>query len=119
MQPVYGCIVIVGKSFANGGRGKSVFILAHVGANDGLLILMPYGTQSPVMGRMGKELGALIRLLNILRHALKRSETVLLRGDEGLEEYMLRWAEGRRELGKWEMQINGKCDFTMVMLSIQ
>ena len=52
-----------------------MFFLAHIGADDGLhIIFLLYGTQTPVM----KELGTLIRLLNVLRHALKTAELVLI-----------------------------------------
>lgn len=56
-----------------------MFIFANIGLNGGLhIIFLLYGTQPPVIGGVGKELGTLIRLLDILRHALKTAELVLL-----------------------------------------
>ena len=78
MKPIYSGIIIVRKAFAYGRRRKSLFILAHIGANDGLsIVFLLDGTQTLVIGGVGEELGTLIRLLDILRHALRPAEALL------------------------------------------
>ena len=78
MKPIYSGIIIVRKAFAYGRRRKSLFILAHIGANDGLsIVFLLDGTQTLVIGGMGEELGTLIRLLDILWHALRTAEALL------------------------------------------
>ena len=55
-----------------------MFILAHKGANDGLLILlMLNGAQTSIIDGMGKELGTLSRLVAMVRHTLKTVEVEL------------------------------------------
>lgn len=83
MKPIYRGIVIVWKAFAYGRRGKSLFILAQIGANDGLSILfLLYGAQTPIIGGVRKELGTLIGLLDILWHALRTAGVLFLKKSE-------------------------------------
>ena len=83
MKPVYSGIIIVRKAFAYGRRRKSLFILAHIGANDGLsIVFLLDGTQTLVIGGMGEELGTLMRLLDILRHVLRTAEALLEEEEE-------------------------------------
>ena len=83
MKPIYGSIVVVRKTFAYWSRGQGLFILAHIGANDGLLILfMLNGAQTSIIDRVGEQLGTLIRLLNILWHTVKTADVVLRKRSE-------------------------------------
>lgn len=55
-----------------------MFILAHIGANEGLLILlMLNGAQKSIVDGTGKELGPLSRLVDMVRHTLKTIEVEL------------------------------------------
>lgn len=83
MKPIYCGIIIVRKTFAYGRRGKSLFILAHIRANDGLMILfMLNGAQTSIIGGVGEEFGTLVWLLEILRHALTTTDDLLLKKSE-------------------------------------
>ena len=83
MKPIYSGIVIVRQSFAYWSRGQSLFVLADMGANDGLLILlMLNGAQTSNIDRLGEQLATLIGLLDILRHSLKRVGVELLEKSE-------------------------------------
>lgn len=75
MKPIYSGIIIIRKAFSYGRRGESLFVLAHIGTNDGLSIrFLLHGAYAPIIGGVGQEMGTLILLLDILRHALKRAK---------------------------------------------
>ena len=76
-----------------------MFVLAHMGANNRLLILfMLNGAQTSNVGRVGEELGTLIGLFDILRHTSKRSGVELLKLKKKKKKKKKNWwsLKGRR-----------------------
>lgn len=71
MKPVYGGVVIVWQPLTHGSRRESLLIFTYLGVYDRLsVILLLDSAQPPVIGDMREQLGALVRLLKIVRHAL-------------------------------------------------
>ena len=72
MKPVYGRVIIVWKTFANGCGGESLLIFAHVRANNRLgFRFVDDCAQPSVIGDMVEQLGALGSLLNVWGHVLR------------------------------------------------
>ena len=75
MQPVDGGVVIVGQSFANRSSRESLLVLAHVRSdNGGDIFFLDDGVQPSLVGNIVQQLGPLIGLLKVRRHALSAGD---------------------------------------------